>query len=917
MQTRPSMKTAAFSLLALFCLLFGTQASAAEPLATFMVQAGEYTRVDTPVSAPLVGLTDVSSLRLEEVKGSQRIAVPAQVEAGPAPRLWWVLRGTTPAGQSRVFELVRGTPATDGLVKAVKGDKALDLEMGGVEILRYNHAVVPHPQDMGRIPQERWPLYDRSGFIHPLWSTKGSVLTEIHPADHIHHMGLWMPWTHTHFEGKMVDFWNVGDGTGTVRFAKYLSTTDGPVFGGFQVQQEHVARKTSKGEQVILDEVWDVRAFNVGGPQKGYWLIDFKSTQRCVADEPLLQDEYRYGGLGFRATSKWKGETAAYLTSEGKGRDGHATRARWCDTSGRIDEWEGVTFYSHPQNFQHPEPMRIWPEPDNYVFFNFCPSQAGAWEMKPGEDHVFRYRMYVHQGKVVVADAERIWNDYANPPQVEATFSRPANAVTLFDGTDFSRWQRDGGGDIRWTLADGAMQIVPGSGSIVTNEPVRDFAMHIEFKTPQLPPDVTGQGRGNSGVYIQRRYELQILDSYGLEPQFNECGSIYRFKAPDRNVCRKPGEWQSYDIRFREARWDGDKKVADARITVYHNGVLVHDDVAIPNKTGAGRPEGPEPLPILLQDHGNAVTFRNIWIAPLDAGGMSFRDNGGRSLDVLCDGTPLLRYMTEFDPSTPQRRFETYKPFLHVYDGSQRLTNGPDGQSEYVADDILYPHHRGIFIGWNKLGFEGQRYDLWHMPNVAQVHQRFEEKRIEGDVARFVSVVHWNDPDGKPLLVERRHITARRLADPPVVLLDWRSDLTAVRGDVELDGDPEHAGVQYRAHNDVGAGPDEGKAQYLFHADGIDPRTDMDLPWVTLAYGLAGRRYWVQQMNHPDNPKGTVFSAYRDYGRFGAFFTKTIEKDKTLTLRYRFQIGRGPTPSRENLAAHYAAYTNPPTPGAR
>jgi len=917
MQTRPSSKTAVFSFLVLFCLLFGTQASAAEPLVTFTVQAGEHTRVDTPVSVPLVGLTDVSSLRLEEVRGMQRIAVPAQVEAGPARRLWWVLRGTTPAGQSRVFELVRGEPATDGLVKAVKGDKALDLQLGGANILRYNHAVVPAPKDIGRIPEARRSLYDRSGFIHPLWSTKGSVLTEIHPADHIHHMGLWMPWTHTHFEGKMVDFWNVGDGTGTVRFAKYLSTTDGPVFGGFQVQQEHVARKTSKGEQVVLDEVWDVRAFNVGGPQKGYWLIDFKSTQRCVADEPLLQDEYRYGGLGFRATSKWKGETAAYLTSEGKGRDGHGTRARWCDTSGRIDEWEGVTFYSHPQNFQHPEPMRIWPEPDNYVFFNFCPSQAGAWEMKPGEDHVFRYRMYVHQGKIVVADAERVWNDYANPPQVEATFSRPDNAVTLFDGTDFSQWQRDGGGDIRWTLADGAMQIVPGSGSIVTKEPVRDFAMHIEFKTPQLPPDVTGQGRGNSGVYIQRRYELQILDSYGLEPKFNECGSIYRFKAPDRNVCRKPGEWQSYDIRFREARYDGDKKVADARITVYHNGVLIHDDVAIPNKTGAGRPEGPEPLPILLQDHGNAVTFRNIWIAPLDADIMSFRDNGGRSLDVLCDGTPLLRYMIEFDPSTPQRRFETYKPFLHVYDGSQRLTSGPDGQSEYVAEKILYPHHRGIFIGWNKLGFEGKRYDLWHMPNVAQVHQRFEEKRTEGDVTRLVSVVHWNAPDGEPLLVERRHITARRLDDSTVVLLDWRSDLTAVRGDVELDGDPEHAGVQYRAHNDVGAGPDEGKAQYLFHRDGIDPRTDKDLPWVTLSHGLAGNRYWVQQMNHPDNPKNTVFSAYRDYGRFGAFFTKTIEKGQTLSLRYRFQISRGETPSREDLASHYAAYANPPAAGAR
>jgi len=908
MQTRRSSKTVVFSFLVFLCLLFGTQALAAEPLATFTVRAGEYTRVDTPVSAPLVGLIDMASLRLEEVKGSQRVAVPAQVEAGSTPRLWWILGGTTPAGQSRVFELVRGAPATEGLVKAVKGDKALDLQLGGANILRYNHAVVPAPKDIGRIPETRRSLYDRSGFIHPLWSTKGSVLTEIHPADHIHHMGLWMPWTHTQFEGRMVDFWNVGDGTGTVRFAKYLSTTDGPVFGGFQVEQEHVARKTSKGEQVILNEVWDVRAYNVGGPEKGYWLIDFESTQRCVADEPLIQDQYRYGGFGFRATSKWKGQTAAYLTSEGKGRDGHGTRARWCDTSGRIDEWEGVTFYSHPQNFQHPEPMRIWPELDNYIFFNFCPSQAEPWEMKPAEDHVFRYRMYVHQGKVVVADAERIWQDYANPPQVDAKFSRPDNAIVLFDGTDFSNWERDGGGEIRWKRADGAMQVVPGSGGLVTKKPVKDFVMHVEF---QLPTDPQDRERGNSGVYIQRRYEVQIINSYGEELEFAGCGSIYRFKAPDYNVCKAPGEWQSYDIRFREARYDGDTKVADARVTVYHNGVLVHDDVAVPNKTGAGRPEGPEPLPILLQDHGSAVSFRNIWIAPLDSDGMSFRDNAGRSLDVLADGKPLLRYMYDFDSSTSQRRFETYKPFLHVYDGMQRLTNGPDGQSEYLADGIQFPHHRGVFVGWNKIGFEGKRYDLWHMPNVAQVHQRFEEKSAEGNVATFVSVVHWNDPDGEPVLVERRHITARRLDDPTVVLLDWRSDLTAVRGDVALDGDPEHAGVQYRAHNDVGTGPNEDRAQYLFHRDGIDPRTDKDLPWVTLSHGLAGRRYWVQQMNHPDNPKETVFSAYRDYGRFGAFFTGTIDTDRTLTLRYRFQIGRGPTPSRQELAARYAEYASP------
>ena len=226
--------------------------------------------------------------------------------------------------------------------------------------------------------------------------------------------------------------------------------------------------------------------------------------------------------------------------------------------------------------------------------------------------------MYVHEGKVNVADAERIWYDYAEPPVVKAEFSRPDNAIVLFDGSDFSHWQREGGGDIGWKLADGAMQIVPKSGGIITKKPVKDFVLHVEFKTPQLPPSVKGQGRGNSGVYIQQRYEVQILDSYGLEPKNNECAGIYQFKAPDRNVCKKPGQWQTYDIHFRAARFKADEKVADARITLYHNGVLVHDDVAIPNKTGAGHKEGPEPKPIRLQDHSNAVSFRNIWIVPLD-----------------------------------------------------------------------------------------------------------------------------------------------------------------------------------------------------------------------------------------------------------------------------------------------------------
>ena len=210
-------------------------------------------------------------------------------------------------------------------------------------------------------------------------------------------------------------------------------------------------------------------------------------------------------------------------------------------------------------------------------------------------------------------------------PEIDVDIQTPAgvsgNRVMLFDGSDFSHWVAVKDGPIGWEIEDGAMKIVPGTGAIMTRENYRDFKMHVEFKLPQLAPDVRGQARANSGVYIQRRYEVQILDSYGLEPQNNDCGALYRFKAPDTNACSKPNEWQSYDIIFRAARYDGSgpdaQKLDNVKITVRHNGILIHDNVEIPNKTGAGQPEGPEPAPILLQDHSNEIWFRNIWIETL------------------------------------------------------------------------------------------------------------------------------------------------------------------------------------------------------------------------------------------------------------------------------------------------------------
>ncbi|GAB1510802.1 hypothetical protein JCM33774_28440 [Actinophytocola sp. KF-1] len=194
----------------------------------------------------------------------------------------------------------------------------------------------------------------------------------------------------------------------------------------------------------------------------------------------------------------------------------------------------------------------------------------------------------------------------------------PGEKIVLFNGEDTDEWRHTDGRVAGWPLVGGgAMQVR--NGDLRTKQAFGDFRAHVEFKVPQLPPDVTGQDRGNSGVYLQERYEIQILDSYGdTTLANNEAGAIYTRKAPDVNAARPPETWQSYDIWFRAARYDAaGVKVADARVTLVWNGVLVHDDVAIEGVTGGSIPEGPSTGAIRLQDHGNAVQFRNVWVTPL------------------------------------------------------------------------------------------------------------------------------------------------------------------------------------------------------------------------------------------------------------------------------------------------------------
>jgi hypothetical protein len=179
----------------------------------------------------------------------------------------------------------------------------------------------------------------------------------------------------------------------------------------------------------------------------------------------------------------------------------------------------------------------------------------------------------------------------------------PAGAVVLFDGTNTEAWE---GGKI---TKDGLLEV--GTHS---KQSFGSFQLHLEFRTPFMPT-ASGQARGNSGVYIHDTYEFQVLDSFGLEGKDNECGGLYSIKAPRLNMCFPPLSWQTYDFDFTAPKFDADgKKTANARVTLKHNGVLIYDGFELPKETPGGRGKEGSNGPIALQNHGNPVNYRNIWL---------------------------------------------------------------------------------------------------------------------------------------------------------------------------------------------------------------------------------------------------------------------------------------------------------------
>lgn len=370
-----------------------------------------------PVNIDLSELTYLSDtlLTLVEIKGGERRKVPFQIEQGEHRRLHWVVNSDEETDTRLSFELMESKTTQTNNVTASVNDTTLIIRSGDNKLLQYFYKTRYPPKGVDTV-------YKRSGFIHPLWAPNGQILTRIQPPDHYHHYGIWNPWTHVLYEGDTLDFWNLHLKQGTVRFANFLSIADGPLFSEYQALHEHVVLKNTPTGIIAMNEIQSVRVYQLSKNRENY-IVDINIQLNCPGDNPLKILEYRYAGLGWRTTEKWTSKNSEVLTSEGLTRkEADGSRARWCLVQGEIDnDYAGVLMMSFPTNFNHPEPLRIWPE-DIYdrgdMFANFCPTKDRDWLIKPHHNYNLSYRLLVFNGKTDRKEAESAWYYYANPPEI-------------------------------------------------------------------------------------------------------------------------------------------------------------------------------------------------------------------------------------------------------------------------------------------------------------------------------------------------------------------------------------------------------------------------------------------------------------------------------------------------------------------
>lgn len=409
-----------FSLIA--AVIASAMASAAAKEIQIEVAAGDCDRMATPVFFQLPDtLAQAETLSL--ICQDDGSAVAVQRLPDEAGRIAWIVRDL-PRGQSRRYRLTTAKQA-DSIshfpkVTCTDDGRRLLVKVGDKEVLQYNAAMVESPEGIEG-------FYRRSGYIHPVFDPDGRVVTDDFAPDHAHQHGVFFAWVNTTFQGRPVDFWNQKKGQGAISHVETDSIAGGPVFAQFSTHLQHVDNTSPEGSVPVLQETWTVRVYNCSD----VFLFDLESRQQCVADDPLIINQYHYGGMALRAAREWfdptggnlkdddpqTGTGAGFLTSEGKLRaDGNHTRPDWVSTYGPIDgRYSTITIMSHPENFRHPQPVRLHPAKP---YFCFAPMVLGEFSLKPGQPYVSRYRYCTAAGRPSPEQNRRVWSDYSKPPVI-------------------------------------------------------------------------------------------------------------------------------------------------------------------------------------------------------------------------------------------------------------------------------------------------------------------------------------------------------------------------------------------------------------------------------------------------------------------------------------------------------------------
>lgn len=390
-----------FTVLAFFLFLLGSAGVALAQQYSITVTSGEIDRSGSVVSFYFPEDVDPGVYRLTANNEEETL-----LQVGDNNKASFIL-GHLPAGESRSYQANLNPQPTEPVVRKEIDDVLITFYTGDRKVLSYYHRDNTPPAELD-------DRYKRGGYIHPIKSPSGVLLTShLNPDLHPHHSGIWSAWTRTQFQGRTPDFWNPHANSGRVDQADSLEVAwEGPVHAGLKAKH-HFVDLSASAPVIALNEEWEVKVYPGAGNGE-FLMFDLKVTQTANTAQPLVLPEYHYGGVGFRGHLDWNDpDNVTFLTSEGLGRDGHGTRVKWTHIGGHSDgELAGIAIMSHPSNYRHPQTVRIHPDEP---FFNYAPTQLGDMSIEPGSPYVVKYRYITYDGEPNPDQINQMWMDFAYP----------------------------------------------------------------------------------------------------------------------------------------------------------------------------------------------------------------------------------------------------------------------------------------------------------------------------------------------------------------------------------------------------------------------------------------------------------------------------------------------------------------------